>query len=59
MKKKIEIELEIPDMINEDLITLLSKLDSMQLQRIKGIAIGMLLADPNNSFEEFQQFLNP
>lgn len=55
MKRKIEIEIELPDYIEEDFIKMLSMLDSKQLNLVKGTVIGMLLADNKISYDDIDK----
>lgn len=57
MKKKIEIEIDLPDYIEEDFIKMLSMLDSKQLNLVKGTVIGMLLADNKISYDDIDKKL--
>lgn len=57
MKRKIEIEIELPDYIEEDFIKMLSMLDSKQLNLVKGTVIGMLLADNKISYDDIDKIL--
>ena len=57
MKKKIEIEIDLPDYIGEDFIKMLSMLDSKQLILVKGTVIGMLLADNKISYDNIDKKL--
>ena len=45
MKKTIQIEIDVPEYIDDSFIEMLSMLDSRQLNLIKGTVVGMLLAD--------------
>lgn len=44
MKKTIQIEIDVPEYIDDSFIEMLSMLDSMQLNFIKGTVAGMLIA---------------
>ncbi len=57
MKKKIEIEIDLPDYIEEDFIKMLSMLDSKQLNLVKGTVIGMLLANNKISYDDIDKKL--
>ncbi len=57
MKRKIEIEIDLPDYIEEDFIKMLSMLDSKQLNLVKGTVIGMLLADNKISYDDIDKIL--
>ena len=57
MKRKIEIEIDLPDYIGEDFIKMLSMLDSKQLNLVKGTVIGMLLADNKISYDDIDKKL--
>lgn len=57
MKRKIEIEIDLPDYIEEDFIKMLSMLDSKQLNLVKGTVIGMLLADNKISYDDIDKKL--
>lgn len=57
MKKKIQIEIDLPDYIEEDFIKMLSMLDSKQLNLVKGTVIGMLLADNKISYDDIDKKL--
>lgn len=59
MKKKIEIEIDLPDYIEEDFIKMLSMLDSKQLNLVKGTVIGMLLADNKISYDDIDKKIAP
>lgn len=43
MKKKIEIEIDLPDYIDDDFANILSKMTEIELAELKGYALGMLL----------------
>lgn len=55
MKKTIQIEIDVPEYIDDSFIEMLSMLDSRQLNLIKGTVVGMLLADgkiPSNDIDK-------
>lgn len=58
MKRKIEIEIDLPDYIEEDFIKMLSMLDSKQLNLVKGTVVGMLLADGKISSSDIDKKLH-
>ena len=52
MKKKIEIEFEIPEILDDESLALFSMLSENELKQLKGVAIGMLLNSGRYSSEE-------
>ena len=55
MKKTIQIEIDVPEYIDDSFIEMLSMLDSRQLNLVKGTVVGMLLANgkiSNNDVDE-------
>jgi len=52
MKKRIEVEVEIPEILDDESLALFSMLSEEELQQIKGIAIGMLLGSGRYSPDE-------
>ena len=52
MKKKIEIEIEVPEILDNESLALFSMLSENELQQLKGVAIGMLLSSGRYSPEE-------
>lgn len=58
MKKKIQIEIDVPEYIDDSFIEMLSMLDSRQLNLIKGTVIGMLLADDKLSNDDIDKKLH-
>lgn len=59
MKRKIQIEIDVPEYIDDSFIEMLSMLDSRQLNLIKGTVIGMLLADDKLSNDDFDKKIAP
>lgn len=55
MKRKIQIEIDVPEYIDDSFIEMLSMLDSRQLNLIKGTVIGMLLADDKLSNDDIDK----
>ncbi len=43
MKKKIEIEIDLPECVDEDFARILAALTESELNKVKGVAIGLLL----------------
>lgn len=43
MKKKIEIEIDLPECVDEDFARILSELTESELNTVKVVAIGLLL----------------
>jgi hypothetical protein len=58
MKRKIQIEIDVPEYIDDSFIEMLSMLDSRQLNLIKGTVIGMLLADGKLSDNDIDKKLH-
>lgn len=58
MKRKIQIEIDVPEYIDDSFIEMLSMLDSRQLNLIKGTVIGMLLADDKLSNDDIDKKLH-
>lgn len=58
MKRKIQIEIDVPEYIDDSFIEMLSMLDSGQLNLIKGTVIGMLLADDKLSIDDIDKKLH-
>lgn len=58
MKRKIQIEIDVPECIDDSFIEMLSMLDSGQLNLIKGTVIGMLLADDKLSVDDIDKKLH-
>lgn len=44
MKKKIEIEIDLPECVDEDFARVLMELTELEIHEVKGFAIGLLLA---------------
>ncbi len=59
MKRKIQIEIDVPEYIDDSFIEMLSMLDSGQLNLIKGTVIGMLLADDKLSIDDIDKKIAP
>lgn len=59
MKRKIRIEIDVPEYIDDSFIEMLSMLDSGQLNLIKGTVIGMLLADDKLSIDDIDKKIAP
>lgn len=59
MKRKIQIEIDVPEYIDDSFIEMLSMLDSGQLNLIKGTVIGMLLADDKLSNDDIDKKIAP
>lgn len=59
MKRKIQIEIDVPEYIDDSFIEMLSMLDSRQLNLIKGTVIGMLLADDKLSNDYIDKKIAP
>lgn len=57
MKRKIEIEIDLPGYIEEDFIEMLSMLDSKQLNLVKCFVTGMLLASNKISYDDIDKKL--
>lgn len=58
MKKTIQIEIDVPEYIDDSFIEMLSMLDSRQLNLIKGTVVGMLLADGKISNNDIDKKLH-
>lgn len=52
MKKTIKIDMEVPDFLDEELVTLLSMLTHEELSQLKPFLTGMLLACGRYTSEE-------
>lgn len=59
MKRKVQIEIDVPEYIDDSFIEMLSMLDSGQLNLIKGTVIGMLLADDKLSIDDIDKKIAP
>lgn len=59
MKRKIQIEIDVPEYIDDSFIEMLSMLDSRQLNLIKGTVIGILLADDKLSNDDIDKKIAP
>lgn len=58
MKKTIQIEIDVPEYIDDSFVEMLSVLDSRQLNLIKGTVVGMLLADGKISSNDIDKKLH-
>lgn len=58
MKRKIQIEIDVPEYIDDSFIEMLSMLNSRQLNLIKGTVVGMLLADGKISSNDIDKKLH-
>lgn len=52
MKKKIEIEIDVPDVFDAESMAIFSLLTPKELLQLKGVAIGMLMGSGRYSPEE-------
>ena len=52
MKKKIEIEIEVPDSLDEDFLRYLTMLDDFTLGHVKGFVVGTLCSRGKISTQE-------
>lgn len=58
MKKTVQIDIEVPDFLDEEFVTLLSMLTSEELASLKPLLKGMLFGSGRHTLEELDSLGN-